>query len=225
MITYIIVDDETASHENIKDYASNLPYLSYQKSCYNAFEAIEYLRNNTVDLIFLDINMPKLSGFDFLKTLKDPPRIIVTTAHKEFAIEGYELNIDDYLLKPFSFQRFINAINKVENGLELLKNIESSSIFLKDNKKHHQVKLNQILFVEAYGNYIKIYLIEKMIVTHQTLSSIEKLLPKSQFIKVHKSFIIAKNKILLIEGSLIHIHEHKIPIGKMYRKNVNELIS
>jgi len=225
MIKYITIDDETASHNIIKDYANNLSYLSHQKSCYNAFEAIEYLNNNTVDLLFLDINMPKLSGFDFLKTLSNPPRVIVTTAYKEFALEGYELNIDDYLLKPFSLQRFIIATTKVRHTIEQLKNIDASSIFLKDNKKHHQVKLNDILFVEAYGNYVKIHLNDKMIITHQTLSSFEGLLPKNKFIKVHKSYIIAKNKIVLIEGNLIHVNEYKIPVGKIYRQNINELLS
>ena len=224
MIKYIIIDDETASHNIIKDYASNISYLSHKKSCYNAFEAIEYLNDNSVDLLFLDINMPKLSGFDFLKALSNPPRVIVTTAYKEFALEGYELNIDDYLLKPFSFQRFIIATNKIRDLIKPIKNVDTSSIFIKDNKKHHQVKLNDILFTEAYGNYVKIYLEDKIIITHQTLSLIEELLPKNDFIKVHKSFIIAKNKIVLIEGNLIHIQQHRIPVGKMYRKNINELL-
>lgn len=220
----MIIDDETASHNIIKDYANNISYLSHQKSCYNAFEAIEYLSDNSIDLLLLDINMPKLSGFDFLKTLSNPPKVIVTTAYKEFALEGYELNIDDYLLKPFSFQRFIIATNKIRNLIKPIKNVDTSSIFIKDNKKHHQVKLNDILFTEAYGNYVKIYLKNKMIITHQTLSSIEELLPRNDFIKVHKSFIIAKNKIVLIEGNLIHIQQHRVPVGKMYRQNINELL-
>lgn len=220
----MIIDDETASHNIIKDYASNIPYLSHLKSCYNAFEAIEYLNNTTIDLLFLDINMPKLSGFDFLKTLSNPPRVIVTTAYKEFALEGYELNIDDYLLKPFSFQRFIIATTKIRDLIKPIKNVDTSSIFLKDNKKHHKVKLNDILFAEAYGNYVKIHLEDKIIITHQTLSSIEELLSKNDFIKVHKSFIISKNKIVMIEGNLIHIQQHKIPVGKMFRQNINELL-
>jgi DNA-binding LytR/AlgR family response regulator len=225
MIKYITVDDETASHSIIKEYASNISYLSHQKSCYNAFEAIEYLNNHTVDLIFLDINMPKLSGFDFLKTLRNPPRIIVTTAYKEFALEGYELSIDDYLLKPYSFQRFITATNKVRDIIKQSSTIDTSSIFLKDNKKHHQIKLHDILFAESSGNYVKIHLNNKMIMTHQTLSSIEQLLPQTDFIKVHKSFIIAKNKIVLIEGNLIHLNAHKIPVGKKYRQNIDQLLS
>ncbi|WP_074406253.1 MULTISPECIES: LytR/AlgR family response regulator transcription factor [Aquimarina] len=229
MITYIIIDDETASHDIIEDYSGNLPYLSLQKHCYNAFEAIEYLNHHQVDLVFLDINMPKLTGFDFLKTLSNPPKIIVTTAYKEFALEGYELNIDDYLLKPFSFQRFVTAIQKVQGILSLhsqnVSNIDDSSIFLKDNKKHYQVKLKDLLFLEAYGNYVKVYLEHQMIITHQTLSSFEGMLSKKDFIKVHKSFIIAKTKIELIEGNRITIKDHKIPVGKMYRPNINDLLS
>ena len=121
MIKYIIVDDETASHDNIKDYASNLTYLSFQKSCYNAFEALEYLNKHSIDLIFLDINMPKLSGLEFLKTLSNQPKIIITTAYKEFALEGYELDVIDYLLKPFPFERFLKAVNKASD-ISKLKN-------------------------------------------------------------------------------------------------------
>ncbi len=230
MITYIIIDDETASHDIIEDYSNNLPNLSLQKHCYNAFEAIEYLNHHQVDLVFLDINMPKLTGFDFLKTLSNPPKIIVTTAYKEFALEGYELNIDDYLLKPFSFQRFVTAIQKIQEALllhsETIKNsIDDSSIFLKDNKKHYQVKLKDLLFLEAYGNYVKVYLENQIIITHQTLSSFEEMLSKKDFIKVHKSFIIAKIKIELIEGNRITIKDHKIPVGKIYKPNINDLLS
>jgi len=231
MIKYIIVDDETASHDVIKDYANNLSFLSFQQSCYNAFEAIEYLNQNTVDLIFLDINMPKLSGLDFLKTLSHPPKVIVTSAYKEFALEGYELNIDDYLLKPFNFNRFVKAITKVQEGTPIAsKNIQTTTrpddakIFVKEDKKYHQLKLNDILFVEAYGNYVKLHLRDKVIISHQTLISLMQSLPDNQFIRVHKSFIVAIDKIELIEGNRISIQDHKIPIGKMYKINIRKLI-
>ena len=231
MIKYIIVDDETASHDNIKDYASNLSYLSFQKSCYNAFEALEYLNKHSIDLIFLDINMPKLSGLEFLKTLSNPPKIIITTAYKEFALEGYELNIEDYLLKPFNFSRFVKSVSKVSDALTIKPNpiqnteiIEDTKIFIKEDKKYYQIKLKDILFIEAYGNYVKINMVDRMIVSHQTLTSFTHNLPESQFIRVHKSFIISIDKIELIEGNRIHIQNHKIPIGKMYKLNVNRLI-
>lgn len=229
---YIIVDDETAAHDNIRDYASNVPYLSFQKSCYNAFEVITYLNDHMVDLIFLDINMPKLSGFDFLKSLKTPPKIIVTTAYSEYAVEGFELRVDDYLLKPYSLQRFLAALNKIkesDNG-PVKKSVISTSrnseqqIFLKDDKKHYQVKLSDIMYLEAYGNYVKVHLTDQTILTHQTLTSFETSLSNEQFIRVHKSFIVAIPQIELIEGNRIYIKEHKIPIGKIYKQNVIGLI-
>lgn len=231
MIKYIIVDDETAAHDNIKNYASNLSYLSFQKSCYNAFEALEYLNKNSIHLIFLDINMPKLSGLEFIKTLSNPPKIIITTAYKEFALEGYELNIDDYLLKPFNFSRFLKSVSKISNALAIKANTiqktettEDSKIFIKEDKKYYQIKLKDILFIEAYGNYVKIHMIDKMIISHQTLTSFTHNLPENQFLRVHKSFIISIDKIELIEGNRIKIQTHKIPIGKMYKLNVNKLI-
>lgn len=233
MISYIIVDDETASHDIIEDYGTNLTYLTLKKNCYNAFEAMEYLHKNKIELIFLDLNMPKLTGFDFLKTLSNPPKIIVTTAYKEFALEGYELNIDDYLLKPFSFQRFLKAVNKINDMLTeeatVAKSIDldpsNQSFFIKDERKHYQVKFVDILFVEAYGNYVKVHTENQMIITHQTLSSFEKLLPEKQFIKVHKSFIVALGKIDLVEGNQLFIQTHKVPIGKIYRSSINELLN
>lgn len=223
-VPLIIVDDETAAHDIIKDYASNLPFLSYQKSCYNAVEALGYLNKNAVDLIFLDITMPKLSGLDFLKTISHPPKIIITTAHKEYAIEGYELNVDDYLLKPFNFRRFVKAVTRVNESLNTIpKQIASSNavedpkIFVKEDKKYYQISLKDILFVEAYGNYVKLNLIDKVIISHQTLISFTQNLPSDQFIRAHKSFIVSINKIELIEGNRIYIQKHQIPIGKMYK--------
>lgn len=232
MIKYIIVDDESAAHRVLKDYASGLSFMSLEKNCYNAMEAISFLNENQVDLIFLDINMPKLSGFDMLKTLKNRPKIIVTTAHQEYALEGYELEIIDYLLKPFSFDRFIKAVNKVqaqqipikiENSNNQL--LASDSIFIKDSKKHWQIKFKDILFVEAKGNYVKINTVNSSFMTYNSLSSIEQQLPKSQFIKTHKSFIVSKPHIKNIEGNTIAIKDYTIPIGKLYKRQVLSLLN
>jgi DNA-binding LytR/AlgR family response regulator len=175
--------------------------------------------------------MPKLSGLEFLKTISNPPKIIITTAYKEFALEGYELNIDDYLLKPFNFSRFVKAVSKVYDSLAIksipIQNSETSvdnKIFIKEDKKYYQIKLKDILFIEAYGNYVKINMIDRMIISHQTLTSFTHNLPESQFIRVHKSFVISIDKIELIEGNRILIQQYKIPIGKMYKLNVNRLI-
>ena len=160
MIHYLIVDDEPIAHRIIEKYCDNLPHLDKKGNCYNAFEAMQFLNENEVKLLFLDINMPKLSGFDFLKTMSNPPKIIVTTAYKEFALEGYELNISDYLLKPFSFERFVKAINKtIANTTVTQESIsktvitkgktESKSFFLKGDKKYHQVHIKSILFYSS----------------------------------------------------------------------------
>lgn len=231
MIRYIIVDDEIAAHEIIAEYAKELPQLHFVKSCYNALEAITYLRTHEVDLIFLDINMPKLSGFDFLKTLKVYPKTIVTSAYSKYALEGYDLNVSDYLLKPFSFQRFLSAIQKVSESMlkvpydkNMIKGEDTPShIFLKDEKRHVQVKIADILFLEAYGNYVKVHFDDHVIITHQTLSSFITILPTHQFMRVHKSFMIAIHKVTLIEGNRITIAKHKIPIGQTYKNAVSTL--
>ncbi len=230
MISYLIIDDETASHEIITDYAESLPYLKLKQNCYNAIEANEYLLKHEVDLIFLDINMPKLSGFDLLKTLNNPPKIIVTTAYKEFALEGYELNVMDYLLKPFSLQRFLIAVNKVAESLNVkppntpTAEHPAESIFLKDSKKYYQVNLGDILFAEAYGNYVKVHFEDKVILTHQTFTSFKESLPTTKFIQTHKSFLVAIGKIELVEGNRIFIADHEIPVGKVFREGLNELL-
>lgn len=228
MIKYIIVDDEPIAHDIIKGYCDALPNLTFVQHCYDAIEAMECLRNNKVDLIFLDLNMPKLKGFEFLKALQNPPKIIVTTAYQEFALEGYELNIVDYLLKPFSFDRFIKAVNKItikeQTNKPLNISKEEQSLFLKSNKKRIQVKLNNILFVEAVGNYINVVTKDNEIQVRDKISEILTLLPNKEFFQVHKSFIVAKTHINEIEGNRILIKDFKIPIGKVYKNNVNMLL-
>lgn len=236
MTRYLIVDDEPIAHRIIERYCNDLPHLEHAGDCYDALEAMQFLSQESVDLMFLDINMPKLKGFDFLKTLANPPKVIVTTAYKEFALEGYELNVSDYLLKPFSFERFVKAINKavgmgtpaptpVQQVTPSISPAPSGKqrLFLKGDKKHHQVAFSDILFVEAFGNYAKVYLENEMIVTHEKLSTFEQLLPSEEFIRVHKSFIISVDRINLIEGNRIKIIDHEIPIGQVYKMNVNRL--
>lgn len=232
-INYIIVDDEPIAHEIIEDYCANLPHLHLKANCYNAFQAMEQLSSKPIDLMFLDINMPKLKGFELLKTLSNPPQVIVTTAYSEFALEGYELDICDYLLKPFSFSRFAKAVNKAIASLQDSPTVPISTpqevptderIFLKEEKKHHQVLLGDILYIEAYGNYSKVYLRDTMILTSQKISVFEQSLPKSRLLRVHKSFIVGIDHIKLIEGNQITVGNFKVPIGKVYKHNVNELL-
>lgn len=225
MTKYCIIDDEPIAHRIIEGYCKNLPHLQKIGNCYNAFEAMQLLNQTTVDLIFLDINMPKLSGFDLLKSMPTPPATIVTSAHKEFALEGYELNISDYLLKPFSFPRFLKAVNKAidikaPSVLTKIAQKDNTHFFLKGDKKMHQINTEDILFVEAYGNYTKVYLADEMIVSHEKISSLENFLPSADFLRVHKSFIVATKKISIIEGNRLAIQKHFIPIGQTYKQRL-----
>jgi len=231
MLKYIIIDDEPLAHEIIEEFCSMLPHVQLEKNCYNAMEAMQFLNENAVDFMFLDINMPKLRGLDFLKTLTKPPKTIITTAYKEHALEGFELNVVDYILKPFSFDRLVKAVNKVsdiQTANTVIKEVSSSTdsstrFFVKGDKKHHQIDLNDLLYIEAYGNYTKLYLKDEMIVSHEKISHYEDLLNASNFLRVHKSFIVAIDKIKFIEGNRILMNEHKIPIGQTYKSSINKL--
>ena len=220
MIDYLIIDDETIAHRIIEGYAKNFIQLNLKANCYDAFEAIEKIKKYDIDLIFLDINMPKLKGFEFLKTLQNPPQVIVTTAYEEFALEGFELNVVDYLLKPFSLNRFAKAINKLEKDteIEIISSIEKTKqLMIKGDKKYHQVRPEEILFIEASGNYAKIQLTDKLILSHEKISNYDKLLSSKNFIRVHRSFIIAKDKIDSVDGNRIQIKKYEIPIGQSYK--------
>ncbi|MFV0572144.1 MAG: LytR/AlgR family response regulator transcription factor [Xanthomarina gelatinilytica] len=232
MLKYIIIDDEPLAHEIIEEFCSMLPHLQLEKHCYNAMEAMQFLNENTVDFMFLDINMPKLKGLDFLKTLTNPPKTIITTAYKEHAIEGFELNVVDYILKPFSFDRLVTAVNKVSNTIQTPKSVREDvstsetspkQFFVKGDKKQHQIAIDNLLYIEAYGNYTKLFLEDDMIVSHEKISYYETLLQPSNFLRVHKSFLVSIGKIKFIEGNRIVINEHKIPIGQTYKNQINKL--
>ena len=231
MVRYLIIDDEHIAHDIIKNYCDMLPNMKLMKHCYDAIEALDYLRTNSIDLIFLDLNMPKLKGFDFLKTLPNKPKVIVTTAYKEYALKGYELEITDYLLKPFSFERFLKAVNKAihikENNpitAQPDQNTLSEHIFLSSNKKHFQVKISDILYIEAAGNYSKVVLKNDSILVRDKISSLLEKISTEKFIQVHKSFIVAIEHINSLEGNRILIGNNTIPIGKMYKSNIINLI-
>ncbi|MDY8135863.1 LytTR family DNA-binding domain-containing protein [Aquimarina sp. 2201CG5-10] len=241
MMTCLIIDDEPLAHKVIKNYSETLSFLSITKTFHSALDAIGYLNDHKVDLIFLDINMPKLKGLDFLRTLKDPPMVIITSAYQEFALEGYELDIIDYLLKPFSIERFIKAVNKAQRQKKMMEASEKPSkkvtidpssnqkeketIFVKGDKKTHQIRLDAILFIESYGSYLKIHLDNEIITTLERLKNFESTLPINQFIRVHKSYIVAVTKIQVIEGNRLQVSGHSIPIGNIYKHNLTNLIT
>ncbi len=229
MIRYLIIDDEHMAHEIIKGYCDLLSTMQLMKSCYDALEAFEYLNKNEVDLIFLDLNMPVLKGFEFLKTLQNRPKVIVTTAYNEFALEGYEYNISDYLLKPFSFERFLKAIDKAftpvgQRVVLLESNNVSDRIFVQSSKKHIQLEVGSILYIEATGNYTKVVTTAETITTREKFSSFLSQFEKNGIVQVHKSFAVAIKHINSIEGNIISISNYKIPIGKTYKFGIFQLL-
>ncbi len=231
MLKFIIVDDEPLAHDIIEEFCSMIPHVQLVGHCYSALEALQFLNSEQMDFMFLDINMPKLSGLDFLRTLSKPPKVIITSAYKEYALEGYELNVVDYLLKPIPFDRLVKAVNKITEQqespiikTEILPSSGSERFFVKGDKKYHQIETNAILFIEAYGNYTKLYLQDEVILSHEKISHYEHQLSEQHFLRVHKSFIVAIDKIRLIEGNRIFIKNHKIPIGQTYKSLVNKLL-
>lgn len=223
----IIIDDEPLARNVIKEYAKKISTLNIIGECEDAICAHQILQTKKADLIFLDINMPKLSGIEFLKNLKNPPLVIFTTAYSEYAMEGYELNIIDYLKKPFSFERFCKAYFRAEE-MYLLKQsatnyevIEKQSdfIFIKSDKKSIKVNISNIMYIEGLGDYIKIFLNDKKLVTNLSMKKIENLLPTTQFYRIHKSYIISIDKVESIEGNMVKINNTRLPIGNSYRQD------
>ncbi|WP_420577383.1 LytR/AlgR family response regulator transcription factor [Ekhidna sp.] len=221
MIRCLIVDDEPPAREVLESYIAELPKLQLVASCSNAVEALEWMDKESIHLIFLDINMPKLSGINFYKSLSTKPKVIFTTAYAEHAVEGFELEAVDYLLKPFSFERFIKAVNKVEVGQKEANSADF--IMLKADKKNHKVNFDQILYFESIGDYVKVHLRDaKTLIISETLRKLEEVLPYT-FLRVHKTYIISIPHLEYVEGNQITIGKTKIPIGQSYRDKVNDV--
>ncbi|MDO8951065.1 MAG: LytTR family DNA-binding domain-containing protein [Draconibacterium sp.] len=228
----LIIDDEPLARNVIQEYAKKLPSLIIIGECDDAICAHQVIQNNVVDLLFLDINMPKLSGIEFLKTLKNPPLVILTTAYSEYALEGFELNVIDYLKKPFSFERFCKACFRAEELLTLKQSAlkpevvekQFDFLFIKSDKKSIKVKISDICYIEGLGDYIKLYMTDKKLVTNLSMKKIESLLPAEQFYRIHKSFIISIDKIETIEGNMVKICNTKLPIGNLYRQDFISII-
>jgi DNA-binding LytR/AlgR family response regulator len=229
----IIVEDELLAQDVLENHISSLDSLLLVKKCNNAIEALNYLHRNPVDLIFLDIEMPELTGLDFLETLDHRPKIIITSAYSKYALDGYEYSVTDYLLKPISFEKFIKAVNKVLNPVKdsslmpLHSKIKESDdfIFLQEGKIDHKVFLSDIKYIEAYRNYLKVHTKNKMILVYDTLKKMEEQLPDNLFLRVHKSFLISLKKITRIEGNIIYIGDKIITIGKYYKIHVHKILN
>jgi DNA-binding LytR/AlgR family response regulator len=229
-IKCLIVDDEILAQDVIEKYILATPTLKLAGKCDNAIEAITFLHNNKVDLMFLDLNMPEMGGLDMLKTLSRPPKVIFTTAYSEYALESYEYGAVDYLLKPIKFERFMKAVNKVVEQFPVSKQDatsaeeESYSIFIKEDQITYQLKTATILYIEAYGNYLKVHTPDKTYVTRETMHEMQNLLPEKEFVRVHKSYIVSLAHIESIMGNRISIKGEEIPVGEMYKLSLKERI-
>jgi DNA-binding LytR/AlgR family response regulator len=226
----IIVEDEPLAAEILKDYIQQVPFLNLVTICEDAIYALDILQKEKIDLIFLDINLPKLKGFDFIQTLKNPPNIIITTAYHEYALQGYECNVVDYLMKPIAFNRFLVAVNKLKQPNETLltqstiQGIEREHLFFNVSKKKVKVYFDEILYIESVKEYINIVTTNKAILVKFQLSQIDELLPKNNFIRIHRSFIVAKNKIDAFSATDVEINNKQLPIGRSYKELVQSII-
>jgi len=226
-IKCIIVEDEPLATKVLTDYISQVPFLELQGAFKDAILATDFLRNNTADLIFLDIHLPKLKGMAFLKTLADPPAVIITTAYHQYAVEGFNLNVTDYLLKPFEFERFLVAVNKVKAAQsEKQKTIESNEkdfIFLNVQKKKVKILFSEILYIESQREYIKIVTTKKEWISKMSTHEIESLLPANLFKRIHRSFIVSVSKIESYTAEMVEMNGIAIPIGRGYRDIIENL--
>ena len=234
-ITCLAVDDEPPALDIIKKYIAAIPSLQLAGTCINAVEALGLLQEQNIDLLFLDIQLPQILGTDFIRTLKNPPRVIFTTAFRKFAIEGFELDAIDYLLKPISFDRFLKAVNKVMN-INLHVNNQQAAYDYKGNhpeafisfrvdRKNLKIALDDILYVESLKDYIKVVTRSKNIITKQSIASLEEALPAHTFIRIHRSYIVALNKIELYTSELVEIAKKELPISRMYRHEVAKILN
>lgn len=231
-IRCLVVDDEPPAREIIHRYIDEIPALEFGGECANALQALTQLQQQKIDLLFLDIRMPQLNGNDFLKTIKNPPKVIFTTAYPEYALEGYELDIVDYLMKPIPFDRFLKAVNKAfpsgANGSSMIsmpdENKSDAFVYLRADRKMVKVMLPDIFYIESMKDYIKVVTTTGTIVTKQSISSMEKMLPEKSFTRVHRSFIISLLHIKTFTSELIEIGTTEIPIGKLYRNEVLKVL-
>ena len=229
MIKCIIVEDETLAQDVIRNHLARIDQMELTGVYRNAREAMEALDTQEVDVMFLDIRLPGMSGLHFLRSLSNPPLVVLTTAYAEYALESYEFNVIDYLLKPISFERFSKAVNKLLDGrLYSLGGKEpppaGDHIFIKSNSKFFRVNFSEILYVQGMKDYLKIHTPDYTLVTHQTMNELEKTLPARQFIRVHRSYLVAVGHIKTIYGNSIELGKETIPIGLNYKETVMNLI-
>lgn len=224
--TCIIIDDELGAHRVLQNYISKLNEWACVKQFFNALEAYQFLKEVPVDLIFLDINLPELDGLAFIKMLNQSPQIIITSAYSEYAVDGFDLDVSDYLLKPIRFERFLKATEKAKEALLLKAQRETKVTYIdvKADGQLHRVLLSDVQYMQSIGNYIKIFLTTKNLITHFTTSEMEERLKGTSLIRVHKSFIVNTSYIKDMDEATIEIHKTLIPIGKTYKRYLDSML-
>jgi DNA-binding LytR/AlgR family response regulator len=226
-IRCIVTDDEPMARKGLQGYIEKIDFLELVAACESAIELNSVLKQQQVDLLFLDIEMPYMTGIELLKNLPSPPKVIFTTAYDKYALQGFELEVLDYLLKPISFERFLKAANKAYDYFKMMEAGEQQQdhLFVKADNKLEKVRFDDILFIEALENYIGIYNVQgKKIITHSTLKALQEKLPQQRFIQPHKSYLVAIDKINSIEGNVLHVREYQVPISKYQKEEVLEKI-
>lgn len=232
MMNCVIVDDEPLAREGLMDFVEDVEFLSLAGTCENPVQLIKFLETNPVDLIFLDIQMPKMSGLDFLKITKNPPMVILTTAFPNFALEGFQLNVLDYLLKPVTFDRFFMAVNKARDYQRFLlfssvaekgrPMVEEDYFFIRCGNKYEKIFFDDVLYLESMQNYVNIFTIKGKYTTLINLKSLEQSFDNNLFIRVHKSYMVSVRKIDMIEGNEIFMQSFRVPLSRSYRDHVLE---
>jgi DNA-binding LytR/AlgR family response regulator len=223
-IKCVITDDEPLAGKGLQGYATKTGFLEVVAVCEDAIELNTVLKQQSIDLLFLDIEMPYMTGIEFLKSYPNPPKVIFTTAYEQYAIQGFELDVLDYLVKPVSFERFLKAANKAYDYFSTRQSGDQPYIFIKSDTKLEKVLFNDILFAEALGNYVAFYTADRKIVTHSTLKAVQDKLPPRQFLQPHKSYLVNINHISAIEGNILHVGKYEVPISKYQKEEVLEKI-
>lgn len=228
-MTAIAIDDEPIALEVVKSHAAKVPFLDLHATFTNAFNALEFLQKEKVDILFLDIKMPDISGMEFLKSLSNPPMVIFTTAYSEHAVQSFELDAVDYLLKPFSLPRFLKACNKAQELLQLKNNQQTKDtpgfIFIKSGYEQIRIGFQDILYAESAGNYMNFILAEKKIISRLSMQETLDMLPKEKFVRIHRSYIVSIDKIERTDRQQVWINNHSIPVGNSYEENLHKALS
>ncbi|CAM3414203.1 LytR/AlgR family response regulator transcription factor [Flavobacterium chungbukense] len=229
-IKCVLIDDEPLAIKVLQNYFTNFTDFEVIATFNNSLEALDFINSTAVDAVFLDINMPMMTGFELISLIESKTKVIITTAFREFAAESYDLDVLDYLVKPIPLPRFIKCINKITTEYNLKNNIKvettkgDSHIFIKVDKKMMKINIEEILFVEGMKEYIKVVTPDKTYITHKSLTSLSEELPADKFLRIHKSYVIALNKVKSIEGNRVQIQSYNIPIGRNYSKDVKNKI-